>query len=1441
MIKKLVFFILLLGSFLSGKLLAQIQADFSADTTTFCPPRIVQFFDQSSGSGITYRHWVFSPSNQSIGNQLNPSASYTTPGTYDVTLTISNGVDTSTITKSNFITVWQAPSVQFSSSSVLSGCAPLTVSFQNSTTQGDAPISSYTWTFGDNSAPVSAATPTHTYTQSGQFTVNLLATDQNGCSSSKDSVQMVTVFPKPTADFSSAQSPHNCQTPHTVNYVNLSTGSGLNFQWDLGNGTTSQQLNPSVIYTNPGVFDIQLIVTDTNGCSDTAFKPQFASATATVADFLLLDTVFCLGSQVSFSNISVGGSNARWNYGDGSPIGTTWDGSNSYSATGTYTVTLEVFSSAACRDTIQKNIYIQDVKADFSISDPYGCEVPHFTTFSPLNPDPTFTYNWDFGDNIGNGSGINPGYNYTGFGTFSPKLTVISPYGCTDSLRKFDSVYVFEVVPDIIVDDPDGCAPITVQFINNSTPKDSLVSAFWDFDDAGATASGDTVSHTFTNPGTYFVWLTVATADSCLYQKQQIVEVGSHQTPDFFPDTIRGCAADSARFWNLSVDTSLITGYTWIFSDGQQNSNKNPVVFMKDTGWIDVTLITDYNGCKDTLVKKQVFQSLGPVAEFTQVIDCSNPFQVQFNGIIKAADSTFWEYGDGNVDTNNSNPIHTYTASSDYNVFLRAVNSTTGCRSEFTQIAKVRNLRADFQFTDSLGCAPLTVGFNGSASKDNLPYIFEWFLDGVNVQSGLANHQERFKDPGTYEISLVTMDINNCIDTAYQNIYVFRPTANFTVDTSWGCAPFLPQFSDLSTSDTNIVQWDWDFGNGTQATLSNPVGSYNPNKPTSYDVSLTVTDTFGCKHDTVFPKLVRAHVPRINIKADQTLCAGDSVSFRNTFHHPGNGYSWIFGNGQTSTQSHPSTVYGSGGLYDVWVRVTDSLGCVDTADLAQFIDVQSFPNPVVVADPKDTSCYPAIIRFDEISNNPNLQSTKWFFGDSSSPVVATSPPVFNTYTQPGVYTVKVVATTTYGCTDSVELVDYVSILGPNGVFELSDDSICTGEEVELLLDSAFNVYAVEWDFGDGNDSTVIGPNNAAQHQYNFPGKLLVRGIARDSSLNCPKVFEDTVYIHEMHTKLSLDTNAGCIPFRPFATDASVGANDYGWNLLGASGWNAPMSVNLDTAGEFELRWIAENTRYGCSDTTTTLLNVYPLPDPIVKDEIHLCIGDSMELTATDGVEYRWSPFEGLTNYFEDTVTGAPKKDVTYTVVVKDEWGCINSAKTKVFVVDTPTFMMVTDTVVNYGEPFILWVESPDSIKVVWFNDASLSCGACILSEATPLNTTTYPVQITDYNGCFAVDTNVTLTVNEDIFFFIPNAFTPNGDGLNDQLKVVSKGYKSVKRFQIYDRWGQLIFETRDLSNQWDGTRNGNLIEHTNVFNYVIELERFTGDIDQKTGIITLVR
>src|SRR5690606_35648458 len=173
----------------------------------------------------------------------------------------------------------------------------------------------------------------------------------------------------------------------------------------------------------------------------------------------------------------------------------------------------------------------------------------------------------------------------------------------------------------------------------------------------------------------------------------------------------------------------------------------------------------------------------------------------------------------------------------------------------------------------------------------------------VFIANSSFNHQ--FPYQGKHDITLVVTDENQCFDTITKPVRLYKPQANFTVDTIRGCVPFQPQFTDATQSDTTLSQWIWTLATGQQSLVQNPVGVYNPNVTRWFDVSMIAVDVLGCSDTVLKSNFVQAIRPPLNMIANQQLCEGDSNYFENLFHQQGTSYFWDFGNGSTSLLQNP--------------------------------------------------------------------------------------------------------------------------------------------------------------------------------------------------------------------------------------------------------------------------------------------------------------------------------------------------------------------------------------------------------------------------------------------------------------------------------------------------------------------------------------------------------
>ncbi|MGB6032797.1 MAG: PKD domain-containing protein, partial [Bacteroidota bacterium] len=322
------------------------------------------------------------------------------------------------------------PTAAFSGSPT-SGCSPLTVSF---TDQSTGEITSWSWTFGDGGSSTTQ-NPSHTYNAVGTYEVALTVTGPGG-SDSETKTGYITVSTSPLADFSGT--PTSGNTPLTVSFTDLSTGSPTSWSWDFGDGGSSTAQNPTHQYTATGTYTVAL--TATNGCGSlTETKTNYVTVsegpTAPVAEFSGTPTSGCSPLTVSFTDQSTGEITSwSWTFGDGGSS-TTQSPSHTYNAAGIYEVSLTVTGPGGS-DTESKTGYITvstSPVADLS-GTPTSGNAPLTVNFTDLSTGGPTSWSWDFGDG-GSSTTQNPSHQYSAAGTYTISVTATNGCGSTTETK----------------------------------------------------------------------------------------------------------------------------------------------------------------------------------------------------------------------------------------------------------------------------------------------------------------------------------------------------------------------------------------------------------------------------------------------------------------------------------------------------------------------------------------------------------------------------------------------------------------------------------------------------------------------------------------------------------------------------------------------------------------------------------------------------------------------------------------------------------------------------------------------------------------------------------------------------------------------------------------------------------------------------------------------
>jgi PKD repeat protein len=420
--------------FLSGAAVAPVAA-FSGTPLSGTAPLLVNFSDLSTGS-VTSWSWSFGDTTTSIAQ--NPNHTYTSPGTYTVSLTATGPGGSDGETKVAYIVVSEPAPVAEFSGTPLSGTAPLNVAFSDLSTGS---VTSWMWGFGDTTTST-AQNPNHLYTSPGTYTVSLTATGPGG-SDGETKVAYITVTePAPVAEFSGT--PTSGNAPLLVNFSDLSTGSVTSWSWSFGDTTTSTAQNPTHTYTSPGTYTVILVVTGPGGTdAETKFGYVVVSEPAPAAEFSGTPLSGTAPLNVAFSDLSTGSVTSwMWGFGD-TTTSTAQNPNHIYTSPGTYTVSLTATGPGGS-DGETKVAYVVVSEpapvADFSGTPLSGIESLS-VNFTDLSSGGLVTsWAWTFGDTT-TSTAQNPSHTYTAPGTYTVSLTATGPGG-SDIETKVDYVTI---------------------------------------------------------------------------------------------------------------------------------------------------------------------------------------------------------------------------------------------------------------------------------------------------------------------------------------------------------------------------------------------------------------------------------------------------------------------------------------------------------------------------------------------------------------------------------------------------------------------------------------------------------------------------------------------------------------------------------------------------------------------------------------------------------------------------------------------------------------------------------------------------------------------------------------------------------------------------------------------------------------------------------------
>ncbi len=1456
-------------------LVAQLQADFSANKTGGCSPLATSFINQTLGASTNAVYsWNFD--NGNTAGIASPGAIFKDERIYNVTLTVKDGNLSSTKTKQ--ITVYSAPVIDFTASSE-KGCLPMQVDFTATASGGSVGIAGYTWDFGDgNILQQFGASQSHNYSVPQDATVSLTVNNNFGCTKTIVKNQLIKILPSIKAQFSAGQRVL-CRVTDAVQFTNTSSGPGtLSYLWDFGDGTTSSLSAPSHVFNLKGIYTVKLTVNSSEGCTATSVQNGYINVASFSTDFTVPALICNSNNNVTISSAS-----------SPTPSSSLWsvDGVNQYNnyqnlsaffpLSGSYNIQL-VNYFGTCKDSVSKIVTVKqspDPKG-FTSNIKGDCGAPVIYDFKDTSAG-NIKWEWNFQSYYYYDSVFSrlqsPSFEYLSDGSYQVKLKVENAAGCVASTEKT----VFITRPYVYVNaegNANNCGPVELKFKASVSPvTDSLVTYNWSFGDGGISTDIEPM-HTFTLPGDHNVTLSYKTKNGCTgLVSYGNVTVYPKPKADFTVSSTNVCGQTPVVFTSV-----LQTGnfyYIWDLGDGRMqnlyNSNSFYHQFTKDSTYTIMLIVTNFGRCADTIIKTNLIKVNPPFPKITgQTNTCDgNRGLVTFTQASIKSNQLTWDFGDGTTlqtDSTQKTVQHLYTQSKQYPVKLTAVNGacsvgdstytavhlkqspvlkldkTEVCTGDIVTVRTTnyeRNPMVDlitnnFSFNYYYGD---NTAFNGTVRDDS--YYYLWSTEYLGTISNF--------DKAKSDIRMITKSLYfNCFDTTnFVPLKVKGSEAGIQIITDKICFKSPVSLKDTSKSNSKILSWQWNFGDGNSQTLNQSgTVSHRYNSPGQYYVSLTITDSSGCSSNSNASSQSRS----VNVNGPNAAFnpSGNSTfitlpvsfyNYTNNYNSYNTQYTWQFGDGTSSTDYNPTHAYTLSGTYNVILIAKNPVtNCTDTT--SQQIIVNNF-NPAFAINTSfltANSCPPILARFS--NNSINYTSVKWDFGDGVTADNINYPA--HVYEKPGKYFIKLFVYGAGGLTGIY--LDSIEIKQPTASLKVDKKLGCIGL-ISTLSVTIKNATSFTWDFGDG--SLLNTKDTMVAHQYNLPGSYAPSLLLTDTNgCNTFSSLNEVIIIRS-NPVVALSPAAPIICRGKSVTITASGGATYAWtpskglsnSLVAAPGANPDSTIRY---------YVTVNDDIGCTSKDSIQVTVVQKNKILLSADTAICFGKSFQLRSSGTDIYKWifntSP---LSNISIPNPFATPLTNTTFTVTGSDRYQCFSdTARIFVLVLPLPTVTISPIPEVLLGNPVQLsGTNSTDVVQWTWSPADYLSCTNCPSPISTPLAGLSYQLVVKNDVGC-ADTARVTLKLQcVESRVYIPSAFSPNNDGNNDRFNI--KGISIVRHMIIFNRWGKPVYERNNYiasnnTNGWDGTFKGEPLP-AGAYTYFTEMECPTGGIFVRKGTVVLVR
>ena len=1220
----------------------------------------------------------------------------------------------------------------------------------------------------------------------GDYTVQI--NPQNGC--------LVFIDTNITILYDNPQFQMNVDTLHCdVTFVQpdvIPLQTDYSYSWNGPNGYIASGIDPQFVQS--GIYYVT--VTNPFGCNTVDSIEVFADPDR--PDLVVSDIVFPCGAQ----NVMLIASSST------PDVSFSWTGPGNFTSNlpnptvnviGDYIIEVKKLSGCAKIDTIEvipdQNGFTLEIQ-----SENLGCELDSVQLH--LNSIPNLSYNWS-GPNQFSSNIAEPFVDIAGVYTLEAIDTLS---GCS-LVFAYTLIEQTAALPFTLSATEINCitpnASITFQS-DNSQPEGYLWTGPFAF-------SADSASIVVDHPGVYTLIVTDSIT-GCI-RVDSIEVIADLEKPVFdIAAGVFGCFNNSViiEVENFDLNSSIMwTGPSSFVSQDAQ-------IEVFDSGPYKF-LIIGTNGCKDSLsVIPETDLTVPDINIQGQSITCLDTLADMF--VSSTSPSTIFEWtGPNNFVFTNNNP--SVSVSGTYIVTAIADNTCESIDSIFI---------SDNRIFPSMSVSSDTITCNEPEATifviSDIGQTFDWIGEDNTTFNGDTIHVQ---NPGNYYLTVTSFEGCRSIDTVFVEIDTVLPIFDF-----------LPPDIITCANDTIGIQIDSDFP-GYQYEWTGPNGYFSEQiVPDIYEegkYTLTIYNSSFCISSKDIIVESDLAIPMINIVGDTLTCAQGKVQIITETQDPISSFSWS-GPGNFSTFDQNPYVE-LPGFYELIAEGTN--GC-QTAQVIH-IPIDNIP-PIISVIDGALSCLDstAVLNVESIQSDLEF---RWL-GPNNFESTLQDPMV----TEAGVY--YIIATAQNGCVTIDSVLIKNEPIYPEFSYNLTGDITCAVDSVLIILSIDVNPTSINW------SGPYAFTSNSANIYAHDPGLYFVEvtyeenGCKRDTSINVEEDILAPIAVAFQSTPLYCDNQIIQISGTGSTNGDTI---QYRWSTIDGFIIDEINTIQTMIQGSGTYILEVKNIINGCSSYDTVFVNFDDIPDIDLDLEVISpnCVdpnSGAILISNISGPEgpFLYSIYDG---FFQSEDEFFNLSAGNYQLLIKDKYGCIHEKEVELEAKNPLEVNLGPDLIVNIGDSVLIeaaFNKPKDSIKSLQLlDDKGLHCVDCFKYTFEVVEDLVFVAHAEDKNGCIDIDTlKITVNLLDDVF--VPNIFTPNGDGINDILFVQANSkVNKINRFIIFDRWGNLVFELKDFepnisSLGWKGY-NKDKYYVPQVFAYLVEYELKGGTKVKKFGDFTLYK